>query len=69
MSQSKRFSPDRLREAIGPFRIEEIAHTCGVSGQTIRNWTSGRSAPDADNLAAIANHVGRPPGYFFETAA
>lgn len=65
----KSFNPARLKDARGDRRIELVAGVAGVSSQTIRNWESGRSVPDADSLAAIAHFLRKPISYFFTRAS
>lgn len=47
---------------------EQVASLMGntVSGNTIRNWEQGKSAPTADNLGKLAAALGVEVGYFFE---
>ena len=64
----KKFSPDRLREARGERSFEDLASACRRTHQTIRNWESGQSEPDASDLAAIAALTGKPLDFFFTNA-
>ena len=47
----------RLRRARG-LSQEELAHTVGVSRQAVQKWEAGASAPDLDNLSALADYFG-----------
>ena len=47
----------QLRRARG-LSQEELAHTVGVSRQAVQKWEAGASAPDLDNLSALADYFG-----------
>lgn len=47
----------QLRRARG-LSQEELAHTVGVSRQAVQKWEAGSSAPDLDNLSALADYFG-----------
>ena len=60
--------PDRLKAARGDRPREEIALAAGVTTRTLENWESGRSEPDASQLAVIAHVTGKPFDFFFRAA-
>lgn len=46
-----------LRQARG-LSQEDLAASLGVSRQAVSKWERGESAPDTDNLIALATHYG-----------
>jgi transcriptional regulator with XRE-family HTH domain len=58
----------RLRKVAG-FTQEELAAVSGFAASTIRNYESGRSAPQADRLAKLALHLGVHTDALYERGA
>lgn len=70
----RHFSPARLKtarehSARGRLSYERVAGFLGRNHQTIRNWESGVSEPNASDLAGLAVVTGKPLDYFFEKGA
>lgn len=43
-----------------PFRTEFLAQRCGVSGDAVRDWSSGRKLPAASRVLKISDATGIP---------
>lgn len=64
--RSFEWSAEKLRRARGGWSVERVAAEIGKSAGTVRNWESGRTVPDVDDLADIASLLGRRLDYFFD---
>ena len=63
----QRFSPERLRSArqATGLRPEASAVAVDRSAITVRFWETGRSVPNANQLAALAELYGTYPSAFY----
>lgn len=64
-----RFSPQRLRRAIGRRSYVEIGRATSVSRFTVARWINGKGEPSASQLADLAVVTRHRIDYFFEKAA
>lgn len=56
----------RIKNALGKRSQRELAKKLQVDKNTISNWVTGKSTPDALRLVEIAQFTGRPVGYFLD---
>lgn len=71
--EAKMYMPKKLkelREAKGisqtDFVFELDKHGLRITRQTLINWESGITAPDANDIAVLSNFFNKPVQYFFE---
>lgn len=56
----------RLARKVSPERIADLV---GRTSQTVANWERGNTVPNANEVARIAEFLGKPISYFFAKAA
>jgi transcriptional regulator with XRE-family HTH domain len=64
---ARRFSPEKMRNARlwAGRTLPEVGAACGRHPETITDYEYGRRAPQATDLAAIANYLGVDVRSFF----
>lgn len=70
---AKMYTPEKLkqlREAKGlsqtDFVFELDKHGLRITRQTLINWESGNTTPDANDIAVLSAFFNKPVQYFFE---
>lgn len=54
-----------IRSARGTTSRRELATALGLDQLAIYRWETGKVRPSTANLAALAAHFGRDPGWFY----